>query len=424
MQLRPYQKECIEILNSLPEGARVVVCLATGLGKTVVGANIDFSGRMLWISHRDELVRQPEKYFKERGFSYGIEKADEHSNGEKVVSASIQTLCKTDRLQSFDPDDFEIIICDEAQHAAAASYRRVLDYFHPKKLIGLTATPKRGDKVRLTDVFDTICYTRDLRWGIENKYLSRIRCLKVQADYDMNTVSKSMGDYTAVSLDKQMSASNDDLVVAKAYIEHCLPTHRQTLIYCPSIRICYTVYYAMMAALPKEESGTVAVLTDKVSPEERAQILNDYSRIKIHCIINCMILTEGTDLPETSCIINNRPSANASLYVQIIGRGTRPADGKDYCLVIDIVGKNYEFKDICTAPTLFGIDPDLLPEKVRKQMEEEDLLEFSNAVLRSKDSVLGTRLIQEMVDIFTQERIAIVTENAREGYRKIAGEYE
>ena len=110
-----------------------------------------------------ELVRQPEKYFKDSGLTYGIEKAEQHSNGEDIVSASIQSISRDNRLSTFDPNEFSMIICDEAHHAAAPTYRKVLDYFHPKKLIGLTATPKRGDGARLSDVFDDICFVKDLK---------------------------------------------------------------------------------------------------------------------------------------------------------------------------------------------------------------------------------------------------------------------
>lgn len=111
--LRDYQKECVDLVNGLPDGSRTVVALATGLGKTLVGASLDFHGRVLWLSHRDELVRQPEKYFRARGMSFGIEKADEHAGDEDVVSASVQSLYRDERLHSFAPDAFDTIIVDE-----------------------------------------------------------------------------------------------------------------------------------------------------------------------------------------------------------------------------------------------------------------------------------------------------------------------
>ena len=128
-ELRPYQKECKDILDKTPTGNHLVV-MATGLGKTVVMTHLKRNGRVLLLSHRDELVRQPEKYF---DCSFGIEKAEEHAGDEEVVSASVQSLSRPDRMKRFAPDAFDTIIIDEAHHSAAKSYRAVLDYFSGAK---------------------------------------------------------------------------------------------------------------------------------------------------------------------------------------------------------------------------------------------------------------------------------------------------
>ena len=165
MELRDYQKDCIDTIETQPPGAYLVQ-MATGLGKTVTFANLPRHGeRMLILSHREELVEQPRKYFP-FPCTYGVERGTQRSSGEEVVSASVQSLVR--RLDRFSPDEFGIIICDEAHHAAAGTYRKIFDYFHPEKLIGFTATPNRGDKVRLDDVFQKIIFQRDLRWGIQN----------------------------------------------------------------------------------------------------------------------------------------------------------------------------------------------------------------------------------------------------------------
>ncbi len=426
MELRPYQKECVEKVNSLPDGTKTIVCLATGLGKTVTAASFEAGGRVLWLSHRDELVRQPEKYFTMLGKSYGIEKAGEESNGEDVISASIQTISRDKRLLKFKEDEFSLIICDEAQHAAAKTYRKVLGYFKPKKLIGLTATPKRGDNARLTDVFDDICFVKDLKWGIENGYLSRIRCIRISAKFDVKKIKTAMGDLTASSMQTEMLKSDDDIVASKAYLEYSIPEHKKTLIYCPTLKVCDSVYNAMADMLPEEEMKKVKLLSDKTPAADREQILNDYKDTdKVNCIINCMILTEGTDLPQTSVVINNRPTANTSLYQQIIGRGTRLAEGKEYCLIIDIVGKNSAVRNLCSAPTLFGINPDELPESIEKQLYEGDLLEITTDIKENKaEKARAILLHKEFIDIFTGRCLKIIDDNKEEGLEKIADAYE
>ena len=173
MELRNYQKECIDKINMLDTG-NYLVQMATGLGKTVTFANIERKGRVLILSHREELVSQPRKYF---DCTFGIEQGKHHSNNEEVVSASVQTIVR--RLRNFKPDDFDIIICDEAHHAAAKTYKKIFSYFKPRLLLGFTATPNRSDGVRLNDVFSRIIFSRDLKWGIKNGYLSDIFCLDI-----------------------------------------------------------------------------------------------------------------------------------------------------------------------------------------------------------------------------------------------------
>ena len=125
--------------------------LATGLGKTVIFSRIERKGRVLVLSHRDELVRQPIKYY---DCECGIEKAGEKSHGEPVVSASVQSLVR--RLGRFEPGEFDTIITDEAHHAVAPSYRKIYDYLKPRLHIGVTATPNRQDKVMLGQVYEDI----------------------------------------------------------------------------------------------------------------------------------------------------------------------------------------------------------------------------------------------------------------------------
>ena len=138
LQYRPYQEECLDAIESAGAGKHLIA-LATGLGKTVIFTGIPNRGRTLILSHRDELVRQPEKYYKGRGISFGIEKADEHANGEDIVSASIQSLSQDTRLNSYAADTFDTVIVDEAHHAAAPTYRKVLDHFSgATRILGFT----------------------------------------------------------------------------------------------------------------------------------------------------------------------------------------------------------------------------------------------------------------------------------------------
>lgn len=373
-ELRPYQKECIELLNQTPSGHHLI-SLATGLGKTVIMSRLERPGRTLILSHRDELVRQPEKYF---DCSFGVEKAEEHAEEEDVVSASVQSLCKDNRLSRYSPDDFNTIIIDEAHHSAAPTYKKIVDYFSgAKRLLGFTATPKRGDGVRLDDVFEDIVFSRDLRWGIKNGYLCNVRCMAVQCSLNLKKVKTVAGDYSSAQLESALEKSDAIPVAAKAYIDECNPKGRHTLIYCLTKKQCTLLKSALTELLPDEDKNSIEIVTGDTGPELRRDILARFSSGELKAIINCMVLTEGTDLPVADCILNVRPTCNPTLYQQIVGRGTRLYPGKQNCLVIDIVPSDMRgSRTLCTAPTLFGVDPQFLTEKQKSRFSpENDLLE-------------------------------------------------
>lgn len=346
--LRDYQKECIEIINNMESGTGLVH-LFTGAGKTVTFAHIPRKGRMLILSHRDELVHQPQKYF---DCSFGVEQAKETSNGEEVISASVQTLIH--RLEKFKPNEFDMIITDEAHHAAAPSYRKIFDYFKPRLHIGFTATPNRGDKVRLDDIYEKIIFSRDLKWGIKNNYLTDINCLRITASYNLKKVKKQMGDYITHELAKKVDNPIVNKQIKEAYDEYA---KGQTLIFAINVNHANHLH---------ELIPNSAVITGDTP--NRKEIINQFEEGKIKCIINCMVLTEGTDLPCIETIIIARPTMNASLYTQMVGRGVRLYPGKKYLTLIDIVGVSDNL-ELCTAPTLFGYDLKKIPEDKQKNVK-------------------------------------------------------
>lgn len=343
IELRPYQRECVDKIDSLENGSHLV-SVATGLGKTVIFSQLKRRGRILILSHRDELVHQPQKYY---DCSFGVEQASEHSNGEEVVSASVQSLVR--RLHDFSPNDFDMIITDEAHHAAAPTYKKIYGYFTPRIHIGFTATPKRGDKVRLNDVFDDIIFTRDLKWGIDNGYLSDINCLRVNIGYDLSNVKKKNGDFDTKQLSLSVNRPELNQMIAAAYKEQAVG---QTLIFAADV--------AHANALSEIIDGAV-VVSGNTPSDMRKQIIEDFTERKIPCIINCMVFTEGTDIPLIETVIVARPTMNASLYTQMVGRGLRLSKGKKFLTLIDCVGASGRNK-LCTAPTLFGLDYSDVPQ--------------------------------------------------------------
>ena len=348
MELRKYQEECIEAIEQAGPG-NWLCQMATGLGKTVTFANIPRKGRTLILSHRRELVHQPRKYF---SCSFGVELGEERSHGEEVISASVQTL--SHRLERFHPDDFDTIIWDEAHHTAAPSYRKIFGYFTPRRNLGFTATPNRTDGIRLDDVFQDIIFQRDLRWGIENGYLSDIYCRRVDIGFDLRGVSTRGGDYAPGELEEAMEGTED--AIAQAYRELA---EGATLIFAVSVR--------QAEAIAERIPGAVTV-TGGTEPEKRKSILEAFTSGKRPCIVNCMVFTEGTDIPRVETVIIARPTQSDSLYAQMVGRGLRLYPGKEKLNLIDCVGITGK-RSLCTAPSLLGIDLNIIPDSRKKDIQ-------------------------------------------------------
>ena len=382
ISLRDYQQDCIDAINRVQSGS-VLVSMATGLGKTVVFSRLKRKGRVLILSHREELVHQPLKYY---DCPCGIEQGENHSNGEEVVSASVQSLIK--RLDKFDPNHFDTIITDEAHHAAAPSYKKIYSHFKPRLHVGFTATPNRGDKVRLDDVFDSIVFQRDLKWGILNNWLTDVKCIRVRVSYDLRKVKRKMGDFVVGDLDRAVNNSDANAEIADVYNKFA---KGQTLIFATSV--------AHAENIASQIPGAVVV---SQKTKNRKEIINDFTNRKIRCIVNCMIFTEGTDMPLIETVIIARPTQNASLYTQMVGRGLRKAEGKDFLTLIDCVGVSEDL-EICTAPTLMGLDLDNIPERQKKKVQGK-LTEMATIVENARDCPENWILNASYVRLFEREQ--------------------
>lgn len=383
MQLREYQAACKRTIDAL-EGGSHLVQMATGLGKTFTFASLDRRGeRVLLLSHRDELVRQPRKYY---DCSFGVEQAGERSHGETVVSASVQSLVR--RLDAFHPEDFGMIITDEAHHAAAKTYKQIYAYFKPRIHIGFTATPNRGDSVRLDDVFSDIVFRRDLRWGIQNGYLCDIHCLRAEIGYDISGVATRMGDYAPKQLAEAMDRASLNDAVAEAYRKYAKGA---TLIFASSVHCAEEI--------AKRIDGAVAVTAET---KNRSEIIERFTKREIPCLVNCMIFTEGTDLPLVETIILARPTQNDALYSQMVGRGLRLHPEKDKLILIDCCGVTGK-ADLCTAPSLLGLSLDGVPDEQKPRIEG-DLFDLPDLVARHSDSPQSWIQNIRLVDLWAKKQ--------------------
>ena len=382
LELRDYQKECIELIDKLEPGSYLIQ-MATGCGKTATFTNIKRKGRVLVLAHREELVTQPIKYY---DCPVGIEMANHKSHGEPVVIASVQSIIH--RLEKFKPDDFDMIITDEAHHAAANSYKKIYEYFKPRLHLGFTATPNRGDNVRLDDVFQKIIFQRDLKWAIQNKYLTDIYCIRVNIGYDISKVARRMGDFATGELENVMNTEVLNGAIAEAYKKYA---KGQTLIFATSVEHA--------KAIASKIPGAVAVTAETKNREE---LIKKFTNREIPVLVNCMIFTEGTDMPLVETVMIARPTTNSSLYTQMVGRGLRLYPGKDKLTLIDLVGTTGK-ANLCTAPSLIGMDMKSVPKNQQDEIEG-DLFDLPQLIEEKSDCIESWIRNIEIVNLWAKEQ--------------------
>jgi hypothetical protein len=347
--------------------------MATGLGKTVMFAHLpqslNVNGRWLVLAHREELLDQAYEKFTSvnPSLTVGVEQAHRKAGDAQIVIASVQTMQK-DRLKSFNPDEFSVIICDEAHHSVAKSYKNVFEYFGlgvgtGKILVGVTATPKRGDDVGLSEVYDDIAFEFSLQDGIEQGWLCDIVGKRIETSSDISNVKKRMGDFVLSQLAEAVDSPQRNQLIVESYFD--LAINRKALVFCVNVSHAESLHEAFL-------DGNIrsSIVTGKTPKKERKESLRRFCKGDYSVMCNCGVLTEGFDDPEVSCIVMARPTDSSALYTQIIGRGTRLKEGpqKD-CLVLDFTD-NCKTQQIQTLPTLFGLPPRLIPKNVITDKEE------------------------------------------------------
>jgi superfamily II DNA or RNA helicase len=364
LKLRDYQTDCIRDLHTRWDAGawRVPSVLATGLGKTVIFCHLaeDFlknnpGKRVLFLVHTDELANQAAGKMKSVAphRSVGIVKAEVNNPSASVVVGSVQTLRNESRRRQI--RNVGLIVVDECHHAVATTYRTILDHFGafeyqkqagfdsymkttPKVLVaGFTATLARGDKKKLSEVWEDCTFKRGISFGIRRGYLLDVRGKRVEVpEFDLSNVRKSGGDYAEGALAEELERSFAPEIVAAAYREHA--SDRKGIVFVPTVDSAYHFADAF-----NNEGIPSAVVHGKLARDERRLLLKKLAAGDIQCVINCAVLTEGFDDPSISCIVIARPTRSAPLYQQMVGRGLRPdlslsSDLRGDCLILDVTG--------------------------------------------------------------------------------------
>ncbi len=424
-QLRPYQIEAQQaILEHRRRGTRTqLVSLATGLGKTVIIATLPKllglreGDVTLVVAHRDELIEQiVEKMHAENPTAkIGVEKAERRAEDDAdIVVATVQTLGDK-RLAEFSARfgrRIGLFVIDEAHHAAAPSYRAIVDRIQELRgdamIMGFTATPTRGDGVRLIDVFEKIVYEMDTRKAIDAGYLVPVKSFAVATTTNLDGVASRGGDFVIGALAAAVNTVDRNARIVASYKQHT--AGMKALVFTASVEHARDVAEEFVANEIKAEWAS-----GETPRAERERIVRDFRSGKTSVLVNCGLYLEGFDVPSVQVILNARPTKSTTLYTQITGRALRPVDEianalsntdsaltrreliekslKPAAIIIDLVDQAQRHQ-LVTLPSLYGLPPQIdaqgrMTAQVAEKFEELLKLDPKRAArVRSADDII------------------------------------
>ena len=399
-ELRPYQQQARERIHAEWENGhtRTLLVLPTGTGKTIVFASVAADqvragDRVLILAHRGELLEQAaDKLQRSTGLVSAVEKADATclNTWFRVVVGSVQTLQRTARLERFPHDYFGTIIIDEAHHAITDGYRRILDYFGSAKVLGVTATPDRGDMRNLGEVFDSLAFEYKLTDAIKEGYLCHIMAQTIPLKLDISSVTMSGGDYAVGDLGTALDPYLEQIAAEMA--QRC--KGRKTVVFLPLIKTSQK-----FRDLLNSHRFRAAEVNGQSA--DRKEVLADFDAGKYNVLCNSMLLTEGWDCPSVDCVVVLRPTKVRSLYSQMVGRGTRLSPGKTDLLLLDFLWMT-DKHELCRPADLVCEDRTVARQMTEHLAEtgcpediEEAAAQASEDVVAQREEALAKQLEEQ-----------------------------
>lgn len=393
--LRDYQRDCLDaIFKGYAEFDRQLVVLPTGAGKTICFAAAalrtwqESGQRTLILAHREELIQQAVSKIRfVTGLEASIEKAESRaSRTAPIVVASVQTM-QGARLESWAADHFGLVVADEAHHAISASWQNTLRHFHGHaKVLGVTATPGRGDKKNLGQYFQNIAYEIGLLDLVNRGYLSPIVIQTLPLKIDLAGVQSAAGDYDAAAL----AAAIEPLLRQVIGEIKRVASDRKTLVFLPLIKTS-----KRFVELCWEEGLEAGHVDGEM--ENRKDVLDRFARNEFQILSNAMLLMEGYDQPDIDCVAMLRPTRSTALYAQAVGRGTRLANQKKNLLLLDFLWLHERHNLIRPAHLIATSDDEartITRLSADNSDEQLDLMELRSLSLSEREAAL----VREMAE--------------------------
>ena len=405
MSLRPYQAEARDaILREWSAGNRkILLVLPTGTGKTIVFASVvqnqvKHGGRALIMAHRGELLDQAADKLQDAcGLDSVLEKAESSSLGSNVpvTVGSVQSLAQPKRLAQFPQDYFSDIIIDEAHHCLSDSYQRVLEHFPAAHILGVTATPDRGDQRNLGQYFDSKAYEYSMTKAIREGFLCPIKAQMIPLELNIRDVGMSNGDYAVGEIGTALDPYLEQIAVEMTHYCH----ERKTVVFLPLIKTSQKFCDLL------NRSGLRAAEVNGNS-DDRAQVLQDFEAGRYDVLCNSMLLTEGWDCPTVDCIVILRPTKIRSLYQQMVGRGMRLSEGKDHLLLLDFLWLSSRH-DLCRPSALVSKDAAIAEKMDAQLMKDDNVYDLIEAEEQAERDILAEReeaLARELAEMRRRKR--------------------
>ena len=334
IELRDYQQEATKNLQKMREDGKTIALLyhATGVGKTITAATDAkaVGGRTLFLVNALKLASQAQETFAKvwPEATLGEYTGSQKDMTQTVIFATVQSISKD--LEKFSPTDFDYLIVDECHHAAANTYQKIFTYFHPKFILGLTATPERSDGEDMLELFQNVAHKMDLKTAVERGVLVPIRCIRVKTNIDLTDVRINGIKYNSQDLESKLFIPERNQLIVDTYLRYV--NGKKTVIFCASVD-----HAAEIAKLLRDNGVKAEAVSGRDRVEVREKILKDYETGSTNVLCACDLLNEGWDSPHTTVLFMARPTMSKTIYLQQLGRGTRRCPGKEDLLVVDFV---------------------------------------------------------------------------------------